>query len=281
MAGTLRGATGSIPAVPAPTDVLPAVVDDVDEACADLERDGLALLGGVCDAARTSRLRAALVEAAAAERAAGTDTSYHRGTCQRVYRLPALHREFLAAAADPTVLEVARRTLGPDVLLSNLSANIVGSGGRSMAIHGDQGFLPTPWREPWGLQVIWPLDDFTAEQGATRVVLASHRVGGPPERAVPAADTTPVECPAGTLLLLDGRLWHGTGAHTGPETAPEGRRHALLGFYTKPWLRTQEAWPTSLPTGLLGEDADLARLFGILPWEHLGLVEGHPAPLPA
>ncbi len=260
-------------------DTLPPVVDDLGAARAHLAEAGVARLGGVCDPARTARLRTALVEAAAAERADGTDTSYHRGSCQRVYRLPALHPEFLAAAADPTVLEVARSVLGPDVLLSNLSANIVGAGGRNMAIHADQGFLPTPWTEAWGFQVIWALDDFTAERGATRAVLASHRAEGPPARAVPASDSVALECPAGTLLLLDGRLWHGTGAHTGAETPPAGRRHGLLGFYTKPWLRTQEAWPTSLPAGTLGGDADLARLFGVLPWEHLGLVEGHAAPL--
>ena len=57
----------------------------------------------------------------------------------------------------------------------------------------------------------------------------------------------------------------------------------LLGFYTKPWLRTQEAWPTTLPREVLGRGAEAearARLFGILPWQHLGLVEGHAEPLP-
>ncbi|CAN5701065.1 hypothetical protein BH24ACT4_BH24ACT4_18490 [soil metagenome] len=263
----------------APASALPPVVDEIEPALADLDACGVALLSGVCDATRTARLREALVAAAAAERADGSDTSYHRGTCQRVYRLPALHQALLEAAADAVVIEVARRLLGPDVLVSNLSANIVGAGGRNMAIHADQGFLPTPWTEPWGLQVIWPLEGFTADRGATLAVLGSHRAEGPPERAVPSSETCAVECPAGTLVLLDGRLWHGTGAHTGEETPPEGRRHALLGFYTKPWLRTQEAWPTSLPVAALGGDEDLARLFGFLPWQHLGLVEGHPAPI--
>lgn len=264
---------------PTLTRPLPPVIDTVEAALDHLEEDGVARLTGVCEGDRTARLRAALVAAAAAERADGTDTSYHRGSCQRVYRLPALHPEMLAAAADATVVDAARHVLGPDVLLSNLSANIVGAGGRNMAIHADQGFLPPPWTEPWGFQVIWPLDDFVDGQGATRVVVGSHRAGGPPDRAVPAVESVAVECPAGTLVLLDGRLWHGTGAHTGPDTAPEQRRHALLGFYTKPWLRTQEAWPTSLPAGALGGDPELASLFGLSPWQHLGLVEGHPAPL--
>lgn len=258
---------------------VPAPVTTLDRAVDDLARHGIALLHGAGDAERATRLRQALVAAAARERAEGTATTYHGGACQRVYRLPALDPIFVAAAADPLVLEIAHRTLGPDVLLSNLSANIVGSGGRNQSVHSDQGFLPTPWTEPWGLQVIWPLDDFTAERGATRVVPGSHLAMGPAPHAVPAADTVAVECQAGTLILLDGRLWHGTGAHTGPPTPPEGRRHALLGFYTKPWLRTQEAWPISLPHSIVAGDAALARLFGILPWQHLGLVEGHAAPL--
>lgn len=259
---------------------VPDLVDTVEAALADLHETGIALLTGICDGDRTAALRTALVAAAAAERADGTATEYHGDSCQRVYRLPALDPVFLAAAIDPTVLVVARALLGPDVLLSNLSANIVGAGGRHMSIHSDQGFLPTPWVEPWGIQVIWPLDDFTEEVGATRVVAGSHRAGGPPPRAVRPDESTPVTCPAGTVIFLDGRLWHGTGAHRGASpTAPGERRHALLGFYTKPWLRTQEAWPTTLPHHVLGGDPDLARLFGILPWQHLGLVEGHAAPI--
>jgi hypothetical protein len=254
---------------------VPGVTASVDEALADLRATGIGLVAGACDGDRTAALRTALVDVAADERAAGTATEYHGATCQRVYRLPALDPVFLAAAADPTVLAAARALLGPDVLLSNLSANIVGAGGRHMAIHADQGFLPTPWTEPWGLQVIWPLDDFTEEVGATRVVPGSHLAEGPPPRAVRPDESVAVECPAGTLILLDGRLWHGTGAHRGEPTPPEGRRHALLGFYTKPWLRTQEAWPTTLPRTVLGGDPELAALFGILPWQHLGLVEGH------
>lgn len=257
---------------------VPDVVDTVEAALADLRATGIGLLRGPCDADRTAHLRTVLVEHAAAERAAGTATEYHGGSCQRVYRLPALDPVFVAAAADPTVLEVARAVLGPDVLLSNLSANIVGAGGRHMSVHSDQGFLPAPWTEPWGLQVIWPLDDFTEEVGATRVVAGSHRAEGPPDRAVRPDESEPIVCPAGTLILLDGRLWHGTGAHRGQApTAPDDRRHALLGFYTKPWLRTQEAWPTTLPLAALGGDRALAELFGILPWQHLGLVEGHAA----
>lgn len=262
-------------------ETVPGVTSAVDEALADLRATGIGLLAGACDAERTARLRKALVDAAAAERADGTATEYHGTSCQRVYRLPTLDPVFLDAAADPVVLDVARSILGPDVLLSNLSANIVGAGGRHMAIHADQGFLPTPWTEPWGLQVIWPLDDFTEEVGATRVVPGSHRAEGPPPRAVRPDESVAIECPAGTLILLDGRLWHGTGAHRGAETPPEGRRHALLGFYTKPWLRTQEAWPSTLPRHLLGGDPALAELFGILPWQHLGLVEGHAAVLDA
>ncbi|HEV7721705.1 MAG TPA: phytanoyl-CoA dioxygenase family protein [Iamia sp.] len=261
------------------TSTVPGVTSTIDVALADLRTTGIGLLAGACDAGRTARLRTALVEAAAAERAAGTATEYHGNSCQRVYRLPALDPVFVAAAADPTVLDAARAVLGPDVLLSNLSANIVGAGGRHMAVHSDQGFLPTPWTEPWGLQVIWPLDDFTEANGATRVVPGSHRVQGPPERAVRPDESVAIECPAGTLILLDGRLWHGTGAHRGAPTPPEGRRHALLGFYTKPWLRTQEAWPTTLPLAALGGDEALAQMFGILPWQHLGLVEGHAARL--
>ena len=37
-----------------------------------------------------------------------------------------------------------------------------------------------------------------------------------PPRAIRPDETTPILCPAGTLILLDGRLWHGRRGGCGP-----------------------------------------------------------------
>src|ERR1700744_1093966 len=61
---------------------------------------------------------------------------------------------------------------------------------------------------------IWMLDDFTAENGATRVVPGSHRWGRVPKDALadPAAphpDEVLVTGTAGTCVVFNSHLWHG------------------------------------------------------------------------
>lgn len=82
---------------------------------------------------------------------------------------------------------------------------------------GQQG-LHTDWRpradwEPYHVATaLWLLDDFTADNGATRVVPGSHRKGAvpksfaDPERHHP--DETIVIACAGSVLVINGHLWH-------------------------------------------------------------------------
>jgi ectoine hydroxylase-related dioxygenase (phytanoyl-CoA dioxygenase family) len=61
---------------------------------------------------------------------------------------------------------------------------------------------------------IWMLDDFTAENGATRVVPGSHRWGRVPKDALadpgaPHPDEVLVVGKAGTCVVFNSHLWHG------------------------------------------------------------------------
>ena len=58
------------------------------------------------------------------------------------------------------------------------------------------------------MSTIWALDDFTEDNGATRIVPGSHHSNGdrPDESAA-----QPVIMPAGSLLIFLGTLYHGGG----------------------------------------------------------------------
>lgn len=241
---------------------------------AEIGEAGYAVLPGVVDADRVAAIRSATAELAAAEAGTPADASYHGGASQRVFALVAKHPLFADVAVESVVLEVVEAVIGVRPILSNLSANIVGTGGRMMAIHADQGFVPGPWPAPWGVQVMWALDDFSEGRGATRAVPGSHLHQGRPERAVAHRDTVPVTAPPGSLLFFDARTWHGTGVFTDEVTDPADRRHALLAFYTMPFLRAQENWGLSVGPERFRDRPDLQHLLGITPWEHLGLVAG-------
>ena len=76
---------------------------------------------------------------------------------------------------DPVLLQLVREVLGQDCLLSDISATSIGpNSGGSGAWHIDAQ-LPEPLPEILlSVQNVWILDDFTAENGATRVVPGSH-----------------------------------------------------------------------------------------------------------
>jgi ectoine hydroxylase-related dioxygenase (phytanoyl-CoA dioxygenase family) len=119
---------------------------------------------------------------------------------------------------------------------------------------------------------MWMLDDFTPDNGATRIVPGSHKHNaGPDFTNVP--ETVPVTGPAGTVMVFDGRLWHQTGANT---TADE-RRHGILSYYCRPFMRQQENWFLSLDPAVLDRAPD--RLRGLLGYENylsLGMIDGMP-----
>jgi ectoine hydroxylase-related dioxygenase (phytanoyl-CoA dioxygenase family) len=82
--------------------------------------------------------------------------------------------------------------------------------------------------------VMWAFDDFTAENGATRVVLGSHRF----LRAWHRPDLTHwanAVMPKGSALFYLGSTWHGGGANRS-----HSPRTGLINTYCLGWLRSEE-----------------------------------------
>jgi ectoine hydroxylase-related dioxygenase (phytanoyl-CoA dioxygenase family) len=120
-----------------------------------------------------------------------------------------------------------------------------------MGLHADQGYAPPPWpTSPLAINVAWILDDYTEDVGATRYVPGSHLLGhGPAQGEV--HETASVLAPAGSLMVMDGRLWHQTGVNT----TTDRHRAALFGYYVLPWIRPQVNWNRALDPGVV-EGAD-------------------------
>ena len=54
--------------------------------------------------------------------------------------------------------------------------------------------------------------------------------------------------PAGTALVFDGRIWHGTGANI----TADDRRYGVLTYFCRPWMRPQENYTLSTHPDVLG-----------------------------
>lgn len=219
---------------------------DIAAARASLDREGYAIIEGALGPEETREVRARLWAAMASSEADGVplrgyafDTDAHN---LRVFHLFNLDPVFVDLIQRPLALTMVESLLGEDYLISNFSANVTTPGCGRMQIHADQGYVPPPWPpQPLACNVAWLLDDFTEENGGTRHVPRSHLRGTNPAPA-DEADTVAIVAPAGSMLVMDGRLWHQTGANRSKAT----ERAALFGYYVKRWLRPQINWTAAL-----------------------------------
>lgn len=252
---------------------LPTPTRDVERAWADLDEHGYAVVEGALEADQLARVRSRLADQAAGELAAGVGYVDSGGCNQRVWNLPNKGDEFLDLLRHPLYTQHMDRILGRGWLVSSSTANIAGPGGEPMFLHADQGYVPAPFPpRPLVANCGWLLDDVTEANGATRVVPGSHLLGrGPTPEEATGSDTVPVEGPAGSAFLFDGRLWHGTGANR----TTDQRRHVILNYACVPWLRQQENFTVSLSPAVLDRCGDefLAR-FGFKVRGTLGGVQG-------
>jgi ectoine hydroxylase-related dioxygenase (phytanoyl-CoA dioxygenase family) len=253
---------------------LPALTRDLDQARLDLAEHGLCRIDGVLAGATLARVRDALYRAAEEDRARGWNTRFimdnpEDETNQRVWNLPSRDPVFCDLAEHPTALHFVRALLGWPVQLSNISANITGPGGGEMILHADQGFAPQPWGGIQGVNVAWAVDDFTDENGATRIVPGSHKLNRMPGEG-DGAETVPLEAPAGTMVVMEGRVWHRTGFN---RTA-SSHRAGIFAFYTLPIYMPQENWFLSLDPSVRRYASDTMRTLLGFKAEGLGLVNG-------
>lgn len=235
---------------------------------ADLDRQGFAVVENAISRDAAAAIRQALWDAV--ERLERRGVSTHTAIIDRnaanvrVYDLPDHDPVFLDLLTDPAVLEMVRPALAGDVLISNFTANIARPGALSMRIHSDMALvIPEPWRERWALNVIWCLDDIHDANGATRYLPESHHLTTTAELPADAeARTVAFAAPAGSAIVMDGRLWHTSGCNV---TADEDRA-MLFAYYTRSFIRPQANWYEVLrPEVIASFNEEQRRLFGFGP----------------
>ena len=166
----------------------------------------------------------------------------------RVFYLLELDQIFRDLIAHPIAIDMVKSVLGDSFSISNFTANIARPGSQSMALHSDQSIVvPEPWMGVWALNVIWCLTDVYRDNGATLYIPGSNKYQF--RRDIPSdADTLlrPFEAKAGSIILMDGRVWHTSGANI----TKDKDRALMFGYYTAPFLRQQVNWTAKLPREL-------------------------------
>ncbi|MEO8025571.1 MAG: phytanoyl-CoA dioxygenase family protein [Bryobacteraceae bacterium] len=135
----------------------------------------------------------------------------------------------------PRILELVAHVLGGsvNVKLSSLNARSANPLSEdAQPLHADAGAVPDD-HAYWVCNTIWLLDDFTPDNGATRVVPGSHRWRQLPQAVLtdltaPHPDEVLLTGPAGTAVVMNTHAWHGGTAN---RTARD--RRALHAFYCR------------------------------------------------
>ncbi len=247
------------------------VAFDVEAVKADLERDGFAVIERVLSSDQCGELRATLDRLEAEDIASGRGWIYDDGSNQRVWALLNRSEEFVPLATNPSVLEVVGHLLEKPFLLSYLHSNTTGPGGKRQALHLDQSYMHNPLNYAVSVNAVWAIDPFTEENGATCFVRGSHKLERHPINDEPEAERTPAVAPEGSLLFIDGRVWHHAGANRSSV-----RRRAIFAYYSRYWVRTGENWTSTLPEAVRAAHPELEELCGFVSYNTMGSMNGPP-----
>jgi ectoine hydroxylase-related dioxygenase (phytanoyl-CoA dioxygenase family) len=148
---------------------------------------------------------------------------------------------------NPFLTDLSEKYLGADLLLNASGGFILTPGKRAQPLHHDDvlyaPFLPRGGPESM-VNFMYAVTDFTAENGATRMVPGSHKWPG--DRLPTAEDeVVDVVMPKGSVAIWLGSTWHGAGQNT-----TDTRRLGAEIAFNCGWLRPHEAYHLLVPPAL-------------------------------
>ena len=206
------------------SDVLLPVVREfrLVENCRQLAREGWTVIEDAADPAFVARLR---------QRILVDGTNFMRLDKDPVYA---------EAALNPKIMAIAEFSVGRGFLLYGLTTTVRGQGAPAMHVHADQALVPAPFPDHNMLIVAcWACDDSTKEGGGTLVIPGTKALRRHPraEETTDLSRAVAIECPAGSIIVWDGSIWHGNW----PRTLP-GERAVLHAVYTRLMMRPGESY---------------------------------------
>ena len=178
-------------------------------------------------------------------------------TNKRLGNLPGIPggANFVALAADPLLHDVLHEYLGPGFRCATWSSNTLNPGNTATGPCGLGWHVDYPYHDitmgmggtmlstaqpPLGVQVLWLLDEFRADNGGTMFLPESalvdrnavpHGISSSDESSETPAAARLLTEPAGTVLIAHSAWWHRQTNNTTDQP-----RMALLGNYTPGWV---------------------------------------------
>lgn len=258
-------------------DDLPRETKDIDRARRDLQKYGYCLIEDGMSARQCAAMRERLEEQAIAERELGIAdmspffhimwTLVNKGEC--FAKCVEFDPEWVQGG--PLIEQLNDELLGRGNYAYSFASNIARPGSYPQALHQDSGAIhpiQTPYA-PVLVNTVYIMQDVSDLNGGTLVIPTSHRIvssvppGGEVGALPPAVN---IEARGGTVVMMDGRLLHGTGVnHT------DQWRYIMTQSNVKPWMRQQENWQLAVDADVLRNASD--KLLRRMGFHSSGLIE--------
>lgn len=162
---------------------------------------------------------------------------------------------------DPLVLGVVRGFLSHATTFRIHCTQVVAlhPGAPAQKLHQDEvAWDMYPFPEDYHVQcnTLWAMTDYSEEMGATRIIPGSHRAGR--AREFPLEESVAAVMEKGSVLLYDGKVYHGSGHNRSAAV-----RCALNLTYAVGWVRQEENQYLSCPAEIARDlPEDLLKLMG-------------------
>lgn len=214
-----------------------------------LDQQGFLIVPGLLDRKWLEQLRAAferLLEEH--EKTNGNHARQATGT-RHVDGLGYQGELFERVYTHPKLLAAVRHILGDEFRFGGIHGRDPLPGFGQQGLHADA--APRTPHEPFQVVTsLWALDDFTSQNGPTRLVPGTHLEWAlPPKDLRQPGSNHPkqilVTAPAGSAIIFNGHLWH-----SGTHNHSKGHRRALQCIYLAPTFPNFSAIPTEIPENL-------------------------------
>ncbi len=258
-------------------DDLPRETKDINKARRDLRKYGFCLIEDAMSEYQRAYMRDRLERQAEAERECGlADMTPHfhimwtlvnKGEC--FAKCIEFDPEWVQGG--PLIEQLNTELLGAGNYAYSFASNIARPGSYPQNLHQDSGAIhpiQTP-HAPVLVNTVYIMQDMNEVNGGTLVIPTSHRLVSrvlPGEEVGPLPPAVNVEAKGGTVVLMDGRLLHGTGVNHTDEW-----RYIMTNSNVKPWMRQQENWQLSIDPEVLANASD--KLLARMGYYTSGLIE--------
>lgn len=227
---------------------------------------GYSVLPGLMSRDEAEEARSFALAEASQSNASGNSARNQRIKHGAARRLLHQGEIFERLVQQPILIAVAEALMGGDVTLSSYSCRVMWPGATEMGMHVNYPYWamsgPYAVRPALMLQVIWMLQDFTEDNGATLVMPRSQMLATQPDAERFRRDAVIVTGKAGTAVVSHGLLWHDTS-----QNRTEEPRVSLLINYGNKVIRPLDSEISEVPPEVLARATPKLRQLLGLEWQ--------------